>query len=369
MGRRFCPRHSWPHICPTRRSERTSWPTAPRSPLSDLTAAPRASASTRSSSAEAWRDPLAARVLSDSYDRVTVLDRDRLPEGVTENRRAVPQGRHAHGLQLGGQVALEELLPGLCEETKEAGAPALLPGVEMRFALFGSELVRTAVGSDGSVASRPLIEGVVRRRVRAIENVTVRDLRGVVDCSAPTAASPACAPRTVRRAASRSTCARTSSSLPPDAAARCRSGWTQLGYEAPAEERVDVDLMYVSRNLRIRPGALGDDKIVLNAAYPGRPRGVAMLADENGTWNVTLYGYGDDHRPPTDPEGFNAFAATVTDPDVAAAIATPSRPTTSPRTATRRACAAATTSCAASRRACSSWATRCAASTRSTVRA
>ena len=264
---------------------------------------------------------LAARVLSDSYDRVTVLDRDRLPEGVTENRRAVPQGRHAHGLQLGGQVALEELLPGFCEETKQAGAPTLRPGIEMRFKLGGNDIVRAPVDSEGSVASRPLIEGVIRRRVRAIENVTVREHCGVVDLLSADGRV------TGVRAQDR-----TAGSEPVDlradlvVAASGRGGrvpkWLQaMGYEAPAEERVDVDIMYVSRNLRIRPGALGDDKIVLNAAYPGRPRGVAMLADENGTWNVTLYGYGEDHRPPTHAEGFKAFAATVTDPDVAAAIA------------------------------------------------
>src|SRR5687767_9413701 len=119
---------------------------------------------------------LAARVLADSYDRVTVLDRDRLPEGVTENRRAVPQGRHAHGLQLGGQLALEGLLPGFRDETIDEGAPKLRAGIEMRFKLAGHEVARAPVGSEpGSVASRPLIEGVIRRRVRAIANVTVRE--------------------------------------------------------------------------------------------------------------------------------------------------------------------------------------------------
>lgn len=264
---------------------------------------------------------LAARVLSDSYDRVTVLDRDRLPQGVTENRRAVPQGRHAHGLQLGGQFALEALLPGFCAETMAAGAPTLRPGTEMRFKLGGHDIARTPVGSEGSVASRPLIEGVIRRRVRAIENVTVRDRCGVVDLLS--ADGRVTGVRAQDRAPG---------SEPVDlradvvVAASGRGGrvpkWlVAMGYEAPAEERVDVDIMYASRNLRMRPGALGDDKIVLNAAFPGRPRGLAMLADENGTWNVTLYGYGEVHRPPTDAEGFTAFAATVSDPDVATAIA------------------------------------------------
>ena len=264
---------------------------------------------------------LAARVLSDSYDRVTVLDRDHLPDGVTENRRAVPQGRHAHGLQLGGQLALEGLLPGFRDETMGEGAPALRPGVEMRFKLAGHEVARPDIPLEGSVASRPLLEGIVRRRVRAIENVTVREHCGVVDLLS--SAGRVTGVRAKDRAAG---------SEPVDlradlvVAASGRGGkvpkWLEaMGYAAPAEERVEVDIMYASRNLRMRPGALGDDKIVLDAAYPGRPRGVAMLADENGTWNVTLYGYGEDHRPPTDAAGFTAFAATVTDPDVAAAIA------------------------------------------------
>ena len=54
---------------------------------------------------------LAARVLADAYERVTVIERDRLPAGV-EARRGVPQGAHAHTLLPRGQACLEELLPG-----------------------------------------------------------------------------------------------------------------------------------------------------------------------------------------------------------------------------------------------------------------
>lgn len=55
---------------------------------------------------------LAARVLADAYERVTVIERDKLPEA-DENRRAVPQGHHVHALQLAGERAFEELLPGI----------------------------------------------------------------------------------------------------------------------------------------------------------------------------------------------------------------------------------------------------------------
>jgi glycine/D-amino acid oxidase-like deaminating enzyme len=45
---------------------------------------------------------LAARVLADAYQRVTVVDRDPLPEHGAD-RKGVPQGRHAHApLSRGG---------------------------------------------------------------------------------------------------------------------------------------------------------------------------------------------------------------------------------------------------------------------------
>ena len=40
---------------------------------------------------------LAARVLADAYQRVTIVERDPLPECGLD-RQGVPQGRHAHGL-------------------------------------------------------------------------------------------------------------------------------------------------------------------------------------------------------------------------------------------------------------------------------
>ena len=44
---------------------------------------------------------LAARVLADAYQQVTVVDRDLLPEHAAD-RQGVPQGRHAHALLASG---------------------------------------------------------------------------------------------------------------------------------------------------------------------------------------------------------------------------------------------------------------------------
>ena len=117
---------------------------------------------------------LAARALSDVYERVTIVERDRLPP-VGEGRKAVPQGRHAHVMLASGLAAIEELLPGVTQELLAAGAQPCKSLHEIRLVVSGHELCRDALGADVLLASRPLIEGHVRRRVLALPNVTVRE--------------------------------------------------------------------------------------------------------------------------------------------------------------------------------------------------
>ena len=117
---------------------------------------------------------LAARALSDAYERVTVVERDALPHGL-EGRRAVPQGRHAHALLPHGQACLEALLPGLCDALVTGGAATCDALGEMRFILGGHQFARASTGQRSILAGRPFIEGHVRRRVRALPGVAVID--------------------------------------------------------------------------------------------------------------------------------------------------------------------------------------------------
>jgi hypothetical protein len=54
---------------------------------------------------------LAARVVSDFYRIVTVVERDVLPTG-SDHRRGVPQGRHIHALWPRGSQILDDLFAG-----------------------------------------------------------------------------------------------------------------------------------------------------------------------------------------------------------------------------------------------------------------
>src|SRR4051812_44790022 len=64
---------------------------------------------------------LAARVLSETVETVTVVDRDEMPTAPA-HRRGVPQSRHTHGLLAKGFEIFEELLPGLGADLIARGA-------------------------------------------------------------------------------------------------------------------------------------------------------------------------------------------------------------------------------------------------------
>jgi len=265
---------------------------------------------------------LAARVLADAYQRVTVVDRDLLPECAAD-RQGVPQGRHAHGLLARGAQILDELFPGLLADLAAAGAPVVGSPRELWFSAGGHLLCRDGEGGDpGYLVSRPYLEGMVRSRVRALDNVSVRDRCAV----AGLVTTPARDRVTGVRVRPDGREEEIPADLVADATGRAgrAAAWlTEMGYDPPAEEQVRVDVKYASRQLRLRPGALGEQKLILIGTEPARPTALALFAQEDDRWILTLAGYAG-HHPPTDPDGFLAFARSVAPPHVFAAIATAS---------------------------------------------
>jgi 2-polyprenyl-6-methoxyphenol hydroxylase-like FAD-dependent oxidoreductase len=63
---------------------------------------------------------LAARVLSDYFKSVTIIERDALT-AQPEPRKGVPQGHHVHGLLAKGQEILAQLFPGLISALNASG--------------------------------------------------------------------------------------------------------------------------------------------------------------------------------------------------------------------------------------------------------
>jgi pimeloyl-ACP methyl ester carboxylesterase/2-polyprenyl-6-methoxyphenol hydroxylase-like FAD-dependent oxidoreductase len=265
---------------------------------------------------------LAARALTDAYERVTVLDRDTLPSGL-EGRRAVPQGRHAHALLPHGQACLDALLPGFGAELVADGAAECEALAETRFVIGGRRLARASTGAFSLMASRPFIEGHVRRRVRTLPGVEVVDGCDALGLMANPGGERVTGVRILRRAdgSAEESLAADLVVVANGRAARLPAWLEGLGYARPREEQLAIGVTYASRHLRLPAGALGGDKLVLIGARPGHPRTLFLFAQENGRWILSVGGYGAAHRPPSDPDGFAAFAATVAPPDVIDAIA------------------------------------------------
>jgi 2-polyprenyl-6-methoxyphenol hydroxylase-like FAD-dependent oxidoreductase len=259
---------------------------------------------------------LAARVLADAYAQVTVVDRDQLPEGST-HRRGVPQGHHIHALLARGQQALEELFPGLTAELVAQGVPAGDMLADARVYLSGHRLRQAHTGLVLLCASRPVLEGYVRARVRALPNVAFLDSCDIVGLAATPDGRRVTGARVHRRegaSAEEVLCA----DLVVDATGRGSRTpvWLEtLGYARPAKDEVRIGLGYATRSYRLPRGALGGDLAALHGLTPQHPRGGALQVLHAGRLMVSLGGVLGDH-PPTDPDGFLAFARSLRFPDI-----------------------------------------------------
>jgi 2-polyprenyl-6-methoxyphenol hydroxylase-like FAD-dependent oxidoreductase len=259
---------------------------------------------------------LAARVLADAYAQVTVIDRDQLPQAGS-HRRGVPQGRHLHALLARGQQALEELFPGLTTELVAHRVPTGDVLGNGRWYLNGHRLGQTHTGLVALCASRPFLEGHVRGRVRALPNVRFLDACDILGLATTPDGGRVTGTRVIHRGDG-GVEEELRADLVVDATGRGSRTplWLEaLGYPRPPTEQVRIGLGYATRTYRLQPDALGGDLGVLHAPTPEHPRGGALLLVEGGRWIVTLTGMLGDY-PPTDPDGFLAFARSLRFPDI-----------------------------------------------------
>ncbi len=260
---------------------------------------------------------LAARVLSDHYAHVVIVDRDRLPDAV-EPRRGVPQGRHLHSVLGRGDEILTELFPGIRGELDAAGAASTQIGRELRFITAFGELPKVDVTEPALCATRPLIEDAVRRRVLAHPAVELRDgtdAAGVlVDDEGRISGA-----RLVARGDHQEL--PLSADLVIDASGRSGRAvaWLeQLGHGRPPEDTIHSSMGYATCHYRLA-GPTGGDRFIVVAARPDRPLGMAAGVVENDSWLVTLFGYAT-HQPSGATEDFLPQLEAIAPPDLFAAI-------------------------------------------------
>jgi 2-polyprenyl-6-methoxyphenol hydroxylase-like FAD-dependent oxidoreductase len=259
-------------------------------------------------------------VLTETYPRVTVVDRDVMP-AIGQHRRGVPQDRHLHVLHPRGAHVLDELFPGLLARMTAHGAVRGDSTGTGRWLLSGHRFRQENSGISGVLASRPLLEGHVRAALGELPEVTFVPGHDIVGLTATDDRRRVTGVRLAPHGAAAPT-----RPLPADLVidatgrgSRTPRWLAELGYPTPNEDRLEIGLGYTSRTYRLRPGALGNDHGVVTGATPSVPRGGVLAAIEGDRYILTLSGILGDH-PPIDPAEFEAFAATLGFPDITQAL-------------------------------------------------
>jgi 2-polyprenyl-6-methoxyphenol hydroxylase-like FAD-dependent oxidoreductase len=115
---------------------------------------------------------LTSRMLSNYFEKVTVIERDRFPENVA-SRKGFPQASHIHSLMLRGRIILDELFPGIEEELIHLGAQRFDMGSDMTWLTPAGWGKNWISGLDIIAFSRDLLDWIIRNRLKEFSNISI----------------------------------------------------------------------------------------------------------------------------------------------------------------------------------------------------
>ena len=254
---------------------------------------------------------LTARVLSTYFDRVTILERDQLPNG-PYGRKGVPQGHHGHVLLVKGLQIMESYFPGLTSQLLAAGAVMEDTAATIRWHVAGGYRVNYA--SDLSIIqmSRPLLEETIRAQVALLTNVTIQDQTRVLNLQATESN------QTITGVEILYEDERTSidADLVVDATGRgslIKRWLAVLGYRRPDVSEVQVNMRYATRFYRRTETT--PSLLMISPEPPQTPSHGYVGAIENDQFVVTMSGR-EDNLPTRDEADFLPFAQGLAAPDI-----------------------------------------------------
>jgi len=261
----------------------------------------------------------AASVLADAFDEVKIVDRDVLL-GVAGPRRSCPQGKHINGLLARGQLAMEDMFPGITKEIFADGVPTGDLCGNVRWYFNGVRIQQENAGLTCVAASRPMLEKHIRRRTAALENVEFLEQRDILGLVTTADNGTITGVRVQVEGETEETVV--DADLVVDATGRGSRTpvWLEeLGYGVVEEERKKVGLGYVTQHYKLNCDPYFGDLSINPVANPTLPRGAIFTKTDGGRVELTAYGILGDH-PPTDQQGFYDFVKTLAAPEIHAAL-------------------------------------------------
>jgi 2-polyprenyl-6-methoxyphenol hydroxylase-like FAD-dependent oxidoreductase len=262
---------------------------------------------------------LAARILAEDFERVTIIERDYYPEN-SDPRSGVPQSNQGHFLLAQGKQILEELFSGFAEELSEKGAVQV--DVIKDWLLLSEYGWLSRFSSDLTTLSctRNLIENIIRKRLLSYTHLTFMEGHQVFELLTSSDKKEVTG---VQLKDSQGRVYTLRANLTVDASGRNSKAiqWLlALGYEKPQEQSINSFLGYATRWYQCPSPHHADWKgIALMPKAPEFKRGGLIIPVEGNRWAVTLSGIGGDY-PPTDEIGFLQFARSLRSPDIYQAI-------------------------------------------------
>ena len=261
---------------------------------------------------------LAARVLSEHFERVTIIERDTLMNDA-EPRKGVPQGRHVHGLLAGGAGVIGGYFPDLFPMLARDGSVPLSPTDLRRYHLGVWELTIPAPFKS-LWQSRPFLEQHVRACLVERSNVHMLDACEVTRLMMKNERITGVILRH-RNGDQREE--ELVADLVVDSSGRGShaSQWlASLGYGQVKESSVKIDVGYASRIYRCPDQLPTNWKVLFVFGTPPDDKRMGVIFPiEGGCWMVTLAGRLRDY-PPDDDAGFLEYARSLSQPDVYEAI-------------------------------------------------
>ena len=261
---------------------------------------------------------LASRVLADHFDRVTIIEKDYVPEKPTF-RSGVPQSPHLHFLLKRGHIILEEFFPSFTEDLMSAGGQLVDMTADVAWLKPFGWASRFQSNFNVLTFSRDLLDWYLHKQVAALENVTLIEgiwVKGLLyqDNKKVTGVSISIRDR---NSPENSYQEEIEADLVVDASGRNSRApqWLEsLGYQAPEETVVNAHPGYASRVYEIPPGFKADWKaIYLQAAPPKRNRAGIIFPIEGNRWTLSTSSAAPDY-PPGDEAGFLEFVRNLASP-------------------------------------------------------
>ncbi|GIP36630.1 NAD(P)/FAD-dependent oxidoreductase [Paenibacillus sp. J2TS4] len=259
---------------------------------------------------------LAAKVLSDYYNEVLIVDRDDFPEK-PGNRPGVPQGFQPHRLTPRGKMIIERLFPGLNDDLLAQGA-ALSQDKIYRFTNQYGILTMPNPEKD-VMCSRALLEWGLRQRMKKISNVRFLPKQNVIGLQTNQDQTIVSGVRIRERGQSNLKKVIAADMVIDTSGRQSKLGnWLQeLGIEIPKPDILKVSLGYSTRHYKI-PSNLAEKWALVHIegeAIRRENTGIFAII-ENNIAEMLLWNAGGNY-PTTDAEEYEEVVANLTDPIIA----------------------------------------------------